>query len=60
MTKHDVGVMKISTIGICAGSGEHVLANLDVDVLFTGELSHHHALAATEKGQLVVTGEYFI
>lgn len=24
--------------------------NIDVDLLFTGELSHHEALAAKEKG----------
>ncbi len=28
---------------------------MDADLLFTGELSHHEALKATEKGQSVVT-----
>ena len=28
--------------------------NLDVDLLFTGEMSHHEALAAIEKGQVVI------
>ena len=32
-----------------------MLAGVDADLLFTGELSHHEALAATEKGQCVVT-----
>jgi putative NIF3 family GTP cyclohydrolase 1 type 2 len=45
----------ISSIGICAGSGGSLLNGLDVDVLFTGELSHHEALAAIEQGKVVVT-----
>ncbi|KAK4691954.1 hypothetical protein P7C71_g5161, partial [Lecanoromycetidae sp. Uapishka_2] len=45
----------IRSVGICAGSGHEVLKNVDADLLFTGELSHHDALAATEKGQCVVT-----
>jgi len=28
----------------------------DIDMIFTGELSHHAALTATEKGMIVVTG----
>lgn len=32
-----------------------MLNNLDVDLLFTGELSHHEALAAIEKGKCVIT-----
>lgn len=46
---------KISTVGICAGSGGSLLNGLDVDLLFTGELSHHEALAAIEKGKCVIT-----
>ena len=45
----------INSVGICAGSGHDVLKNVDADLLFTGELSHHDALKATEKGQCVVT-----
>lgn len=45
----------IRSVGICAGSGQEVLKNVDADLLFTGELSHHDALAATEKGKCVVT-----
>ncbi|KAK3173525.1 hypothetical protein OEA41_006855 [Lepraria neglecta] len=45
----------IRSVGICAGSGHEVLKNVDADLLFTGELSHHDALAATEKGKCVVT-----
>ncbi|KUJ14821.1 NGG1p interacting factor 3 [Mollisia scopiformis] len=47
--------IKISSIGICAGSGGSLLNGLDVDLLFTGELSHHEALAAIEQGKCVVT-----
>ena len=45
----------ISSVGICAGSGGSLLNGLDVDLLFTGELSHHEALAAIEKGKCVIT-----
>lgn len=32
-----------------------MLNGLDVDLLFTGELSHHEALAAVENGRCVIT-----
>jgi putative NIF3 family GTP cyclohydrolase 1 type 2 len=48
--------MTIRSIAICAGSGGSMFANVkDIDLLFTGELSHHEALAAIEKGQCVIT-----
>jgi putative NIF3 family GTP cyclohydrolase 1 type 2 len=47
--------LSISSIGICAGSGGSMLNNLPVDLLFTGELSHHEALAAIEQGKVVIT-----
>jgi putative NIF3 family GTP cyclohydrolase 1 type 2 len=46
--------IKISSIGICAGSGS-MLNGQDVDLLFTGELSHHEALTAIEQGKCVIT-----
>jgi putative NIF3 family GTP cyclohydrolase 1 type 2 len=47
--------ISISSIGICAGSGGSVLSPIkDVDLLFTGELQHHDALAAIERGQSVI------
>jgi putative NIF3 family GTP cyclohydrolase 1 type 2 len=51
--------MMIQSIGICAGSGGHLFSEMeksgeDVDLLFTGELSHHEALAAIEKGKCVI------
>jgi putative NIF3 family GTP cyclohydrolase 1 type 2 len=45
----------LSSIGICAGSGGSTLNGIDVDMLFTGELQHHEALAAIEQGRVVVT-----
>lgn len=50
-----IGDIEIRSVGICAGSGGSLLANLDVDLLFTGEMSHHEALAAIEKGQVVIS-----
>lgn len=50
--KHNI---KILSIGICAGSGGSMLNGQDVDLIFTGELSHHEALAAVEQGRCVVT-----
>ncbi|KAK5114513.1 hypothetical protein LTR62_002448 [Meristemomyces frigidus] len=51
--------MMISSVGICAGSGGHLFSEMEkageeVDLLFTGELSHHEALAAIEKGKCVI------
>ncbi|KAI4109245.1 MAG: hypothetical protein L6R37_000676 [Teloschistes peruensis] len=47
--------IQIRSVGVSAGSGHSVLKGVDADLLFTGELSHHEALAATEKGQCVIT-----
>lgn len=51
-------VADINSVGICAGSGGSLFASSpalsDVDLLFTGEMSHHEALAATERGQCVI------
>ncbi|KAI4241632.1 MAG: hypothetical protein L6R40_004465 [Gallowayella cf. fulva] len=47
--------IQIRTVGVSAGSGHSVLKGVKADLLFTGELSHHEALAATEKGQCVIT-----
>ncbi|KAL9026111.1 MAG: hypothetical protein Q9196_005177 [Gyalolechia fulgens] len=47
--------MQIRTVGVSAGSGHSILKGVEADLLFTGELSHHEALAATEKGQCVIT-----
>jgi len=47
--------ISVRSVGICAGSGGSLLGNLDVDLLFTGEMSHHEALAAIEKDQVVIS-----
>ncbi|MCJ1307774.1 hypothetical protein MMC25_001422 [Agyrium rufum] len=47
--------IKIRTVGICPGSGAAVLGKVQADLLFTGELPHHDALAAIERGSCVVT-----
>jgi putative NIF3 family GTP cyclohydrolase 1 type 2 len=48
----------IRTVGVCPGSGAGVLMKATSsgppDLLFTGELSHHDALAAIERGSSVV------
>ena len=52
-----VEALTVRRVAVCAGSGGAVFRDLpdDVDLLFTGELSHHEALAATERGRCVVT-----
>jgi putative NIF3 family GTP cyclohydrolase 1 type 2 len=51
-----IASIKIKSVAICAGAGGSMFAGLnDIDLLFTGELSHHEALAAIERGQCVVT-----
>lgn len=49
--------IRIRTVGMCPGSGSGVLlrGNDIPDLLFTGEMSHHEALAATEKGSVVIS-----
>ena len=52
----NIGDISISSVGMCAGSGGSLFAGLnDIDLLFTGELSHHEARAAIERGQCVIT-----
>ena len=55
ISRNDIADIPITSVGICAGSGGSILNGLDVDLLFTGELSHHEALAATEQGRCVIT-----
>lgn len=47
----------IRTVGMCPGSGSGVLmrGNEIPDLLFTGEMSHHETLAATERGSVVIS-----
>ncbi|KAF5618022.1 Ngg1p-interacting factor 3 [Fusarium sp. NRRL 52700] len=50
----DVKITKISSFGVCAGSGYDVLKKAEVDLLVTGETSHHSALRAIQQGQTLV------
>ncbi|KAI6135925.1 NGG1p interacting factor 3 [Pisolithus sp. B1] len=45
---------QVRTIAVCAGSGGSVLASVNADVFFTGEMSHHEVLAAIAAGRYVV------
>lgn len=48
----------IRTVGLCPGSGSGVLlrgGSEIPDLLFTGEMSHHETLAATERGSTVIS-----
>ncbi|KAJ6004313.1 hypothetical protein N7522_005958 [Penicillium canescens] len=50
--------INIKTVGMCPGSGSGVLLRGDgpiPDLLLTGEMSHHEALAATERGSVVIS-----
>jgi len=52
-----VDQISIRTVGMCPGSGSGVLLRGgDIpDLLLTGEMSHHEALAATERGSVVIS-----
>ena len=51
--------IQIRNVGVCPGSGGSILSDCaaagEGGLLFTGELSHHEALAVTEKGGCVVS-----
>lgn len=49
--------LTIRTVGLCPGSGGSVIsrASTPPDLVFTGEMSHHEALAVTERGGCVVS-----
>lgn len=51
----------VQTIAICAGSGASVFRSISssvVDVLWTGEMSHHEVLAAKAAGRSVILCEH--
>ncbi|GJN71514.1 hypothetical protein PLIIFM63780_006151 [Purpureocillium lilacinum] len=50
----DVKTTEVRSFGVCAGSGYDVLKNADVDLLVTGETSHHSALRAIQQGRTLV------
>lgn len=49
--------IRIRTVGICPGSGSSVIRGCrePPDLVFTGEMSHHEALAVIERGGCVIT-----
>ena len=51
----DVRKTRVRSFGVCAGSGYDVLKKADVDLLVTGETSHHSALRAIQQGRTLVT-----
>lgn len=50
-----VSARRVRSAAVCAGSGWDVLKGCDVDVLVTGEMTHHNALRATMEGKVVIT-----
>lgn len=48
------GLANVRSIAVAAGAGGSVLRGADADVLVTGEMSHHDALAALAAGRSVV------
>ena len=52
--------LSIKTVGVCPGSGASVISRYNngqgkLDLVFTGEMSHHDALAITERGGCVIS-----
>lgn len=54
------GNFLVQTIAVCAGSGGSVFKSISspVDVLWTGEMSHHEVLEATAAGRSVILCEH--
>lgn len=49
---------KINSIAVCAGSGFSILKHADVDLVITGEASHHDVLDLTHKNVTVLLTEH--
>jgi len=45
---------RVETVAVIPGSGGSLLDTTDVDVVVTGDVSHHHARAAHERGVAVI------
>ncbi len=48
------GDFRVSSIGVCVGSGASVLSGAPADLYLTGEMSHHEILSAKASGKAVV------
>lgn len=51
----DLATRKVLSAAVCAGSGFDVLKSAAVDVLVTGEMTHHNALRAVMENKVVIT-----
>ena len=51
----DIKTAEVSSVAVCAGSGADILRGSSAEMWVTGEMSHHEALAAAQKGRIVVT-----
>jgi dinuclear metal center YbgI/SA1388 family protein len=49
---------KIETVALCAGAGSEAFRGVRADCFLTGEMSHHHVLAATTNGAHVILCEH--
>lgn len=50
-----VSSRRVQSAAVCAGSGWDVLKSCPVDVLVTGEMTHHNALRAVMENKVVIT-----
>ncbi len=48
----------IHTVALCAGAGAGAFDGVQADCYLTGEMSHHHILAATQRGANVILCEH--
>lgn len=51
----DMTSRRVRSAAVCAGSGWDVLKSCVVDVLVTGEMTHHNALRAVMENKVVIT-----
>jgi dinuclear metal center YbgI/SA1388 family protein len=49
---------EIRTIALCAGAGSSVISGTCADLYLTGEMSHHHTLAAIQEERVVILCEH--
>ncbi|KAG6036305.1 hypothetical protein E4U40_001214 [Claviceps sp. LM458 group G5] len=50
----NIKTTSVQSFGVCAGSGYDILKKADVELLVTGETSHHSALRAIQQGRTLV------
>ena len=48
----------VTTVAVCAGSGDGVLQATAADLLLAGEMTHHRVLEAVSKGSCVILCEH--